>query len=225
MPIPRPTRTPSPPSPATRPRGRPRTFDRDEAVQTSLRLFSERGYQGTSIADLVAAIGISPPSLYAAFGSKEALFREALSAYADGRGAFVAQAFETDLPLQQQLQRLLQNAAAAFTPPSREGPPGCPISTDLVQHSPDDAEVAAHVEALRDRRRQLIARRIEAAKKRGEVPATTNAKALARHVAAVITGMAQQARDGARRADLLDIAEAAMLAWPRGKGTAGVKGR
>jgi TetR/AcrR family transcriptional regulator, copper-responsive repressor len=197
-----------------RSRGRPRQFDRDAALRIALELFLERGYAGASVSDVTDAMGISPPSLYAAFGSKESLYREALALYVEGRGRFVSRALEHDAPVEQQVRQILHDAAVAFTPIGANAP-GCMVSADLLMFTPDNAGVAEHVRTLRAAPVDAVARRIEVAKKNGELPATANGKTLARFYAAVVTGMAIQARDGARRKDLLEVAENAMQAWPR----------
>ena len=69
-------------------RGRPRAFDMDKALDAALDLFWRKGYEGTSIADLTKAMGINPPSLYAAFGGKETLFHQALDRYEAAHAVF-----------------------------------------------------------------------------------------------------------------------------------------
>ncbi|MBC7956831.1 MAG: TetR/AcrR family transcriptional regulator [Cytophagales bacterium] len=195
------------------PRGRPRAFDRAAALQLALDLFLERGYEGTSIAELVDAMQISPPSLYAAFGAKENLYREAIELYAEGRGRFVTRALQQDLPVEEQVRQILRDAALAFTPVNG-ATPGCLVSASMLVCTPDNRGVAEHVKTLRAAPMAALAQRIEQAKKRGELPASVNGLTLARFYAAVVTGMAVQARDGAKRRELLDLVDSAMQAWP-----------
>ena len=197
-------------------RGRPRQFDRAAALQTALKLFLAHGYEGTSVADLGAAMGIAPPSLYAAFGSKEGLYREALQLYLEGRGRFVTRALQSKAPLKDQVRLILRGAAAAFTPPGGDTP-GCMLSAGMQACSPDNSAVADHLKALRAAPLAAIAHRIEQAKSEGELPSEVNGKTLSRLFAAVVTGMAVQARDGATRRELLELAESAMQAWPEPK--------
>lgn len=196
------------------PRGRPRSFDRDAALRAALALFIERGYAGASLSDLTAAMGISPPSLYAAFGSKEGLFREALHLYLEGRGRFVSKALERNLGAEEQVRMILRNAAAAFTPDG-DDQPGCMVSAGMLTCSPEDLGVADHVKSLRTAPLEAMVRRMELARKQGELPASVHPRALARFYAAVVTGMAVQARDGASRRELMALADNAMRAWPR----------
>lgn len=200
-------------------RGRPRAFDRDSALQVALRLFLERGYGGTSLADLTEAMNISPPSLYAAFGSKEQLYREAVQLYLQGRGRFVSKALEQDMGVEQQVREILRNAARAFTPEA-DDQPGCMVSAGMLTCSPGDQGVAEYVRGLRGAPLEAMIRRMERARKQGELPASANARTLARFYSAVVTGMAVQARDGATRRDLLALADQAMDAWPRETKTA-----
>lgn len=199
------------PTPA---RGRPRAFDRDKALKTALSLFLEHGYEGTSVAELIDAMHIAPTSLYAAFGSKENLYREAIELYLEGRGRFVSRALQQDLPVQAQIRQILDDAAKAFTPTGDETP-GCLVSTGMLVCTPDNQGVAEHVKQLRAAPLAAVTQRIEQARKLGQLPAAVNGKALARFYAAVVTGMAVQARDGAKRRELLDLVDCAMQAWPQ----------
>lgn len=199
---------------ATRPtRGRPRAFDRDTAVKTALALFLERGYEGTSIAELIDAMQIAPTSLYAAFGSKENLYREAVQLYLDGRGHFVSRALQKELPPKAQVRQILEDAAKAFTPTSDE-PHGCLVSAGMLACTPDNEGVAQYLRQLRAAPLAAVALRLEQARKLGQLPASANPRALARFYAAVVTGMAVQARDGAKRRELLELVDCAMQAWP-----------
>ena len=197
------------------PRGRPRTFDRATALQAALKLFLERGYEGTALSDLVAAMGIAPPSLYAAFGSKEGLYRETLDLYLEGRGRFVSRALERKgLCCEDLVRQILRDAAVAFTP-GGDDVPGCMVSATMLACSPNNREVGDHVKALRAAPTRAVAQRIEQAKANGELPPSVNSEALARFFASVVAGMSIQARDGATRRQLLELAESAMQAWPK----------
>lgn len=215
------TTTPTETRPAApkRSRGRPPGFDRHRAVQTAMALFLKRGYQGTSVSDLVEAMGLSPPSLYAAFGSKEGLYREVLGHYVEGRGRFVSKALAVDQPVEEQVRQILRDAATTFTPVGEDAP-GCMVSGDLIMFTPDNASVANHVRELREVPRRAVAERIRWAQSNGQMPPSVNADALARFFSAVVTGMAVQAKDGASREDLLAMAAQAMAAWPRETGQA-----
>src|SRR5437016_6245784 len=105
-----------------RPRGRPRAFDCDQALDRALQLFWEKGYEGTSLSDLTRALGINRPSLYAAFGNKEALFQKVLDRYVGGPASFVREALN-EPTARAVAERLLRDAAEAQTDPCH--PRGC----------------------------------------------------------------------------------------------------
>ncbi|GHC60909.1 TetR/AcrR family transcriptional regulator [Streptomyces cinnamoneus] len=192
-------------------RGRPRSFDRDAALEQAVLAFWARGYEATSIADLTRAMGIGAPSLYAAFGDKAALFREALDRYQERYGGWAVRAVEEEPTARAAVERLLREAAAQLTAEGR--PRGCLLigAGDQGTTTSGDAE-----EALRMRRRAatgVLEERIRRGARAGELPAE-EAPALARLVLAVFQGMAQQARDGASRTELEKVAAAALRGWP-----------
>ncbi|MET9374616.1 TetR/AcrR family transcriptional regulator [Streptomyces sp. NPDC002992] len=194
----------------TKPRGRPRSFDRLTALEQATMAFWEHGYETTSVSDLTRAMGISAPSLYAAFGDKKALFEEVVEAYAVSYGAYGGRAFAQEPTARGALGRMLREAAEVFTDPSH--PRGCLMISAAINCSTPEVE-----EALRARRNDNLASfeaRIQRDVDAGELPAGTDAGALARLYGAVLQGMSQQARDGATRTELEAVAEAAMSAWP-----------
>nr|CEL21379.1 Transcriptional regulator, TetR family [Kibdelosporangium sp. MJ126-NF4]CTQ96054.1 Transcriptional regulator, TetR family [Kibdelosporangium sp. MJ126-NF4] len=193
-------------------RGRPRAFDRDEVLARALEAFWEHGFEATSVAGLTQAMGIGPPSLYAAFGDKKALFREAVAVYQRTHGAFAAQALAEEPTARQGVARMLREAATEYT--SAAHPRGCLIISAATNCTPESADIE---QDLRDRRNANVAdleQRIQSDVDTGELPAGTNARALAVFTAATLQGMSQQARDGASPEDLEAVAAASMLAWP-----------
>lgn len=195
-----------------RARGRPRGFDRDAALAVALRAFWERGFQAVSVADLAAAMGIGIPSLYAAFGHKKALFREVVAVYGETYGAFFGAAVAAGRTVREGVARALREAADVYTAP--ETPHGCLIISAATNNAAADDDIA---EFLRDIRRANVTglrELIRAGVDRGELPAGTDAHALAHHVGAVLQGMSQQARDGADAATLRAVADLSMRAWP-----------
>ncbi|MFI5543558.1 TetR/AcrR family transcriptional regulator [Streptomyces sp. NPDC051815] len=191
-------------------RGRPRSFDRDAALDKAMTAFWERGYEATSIADLTASIGIGAPSLYAAFGDKRKLFDEVVVVYGSRYGDFAAVALAEEPTARAAVERVLREAAEVYTDPAH--PRGCMVLSAAVNTTSD--EVA---EALRERRAANLAlfeSRIRADVAAGVLPPGTDAPALARYAGAVLQGMSQQSRDGATREELLAVAERALLAWP-----------
>ncbi|MFJ2862360.1 TetR/AcrR family transcriptional regulator [Kitasatospora sp. NPDC087314] len=202
------TENPTPPR-----RGRPPAFDRDEALTAATRLFWERGYEATSVADLTAAMGIRPGSLYAAFGDKKSLFEEVVRHY--GRtpvGAFAGAALREETSAYAAFARILREAAAIYPDPSH--PAGCLVISAATNVSPQDAEVQAHLRDLRNSNLRLFEARLRTARQDGELPPDADPHALAGYFATVVQGMSQQARDGATAADLARTAELALRAWP-----------
>ncbi|MEV0398797.1 TetR/AcrR family transcriptional regulator [Actinoallomurus sp. NPDC050550] len=196
--------------------GRPRSFDRDKALEGAIAVFWEHGYDATSIALLTSALGIGAASLYAAFGDKRALFLESLDRYIRTYGAFTQRALAEEPNARDAVERLLREAAAAYTRPDR--PRGCLLITAATNCSPQSADIAAHLRDLRAAGTRALEDKIAAAVRAGELPARTDAHALATFCSAVIQGMSAQARDGATRTDLERIAEAALHAWPSATG-------
>ncbi|MER5530824.1 TetR/AcrR family transcriptional regulator [Streptomyces sp. NPDC002677] len=195
--------------------GRPRSFDRDEALEGAIAVFWEHGYEATSIALLTKTVGIGAASLYAAFGDKRALFLEALDRYLGTYGAFTARALAEEANARAAVERLLREAAAAYTRPDR--PHGCLLITAATNCSPQSADMADRLRHLRAAGVRALEDKIAAASP-DELPARTDAHALAAFYSAVLQGMSAQARDGAERSDLERIAEAALRAWPSAAG-------
>jgi AcrR family transcriptional regulator len=205
-------------SDGARSRGRPRSFDRDRALAQAVRLFWERGYESTSVAELVKEFGGTPPTLYAAFGSKEALYREALELYLRDSGRFYTQVIETPgLPAREAVASILRQGAQAFAGDGT-GLSGCMLSFSTLGCAPEHRPMAREVSALRQARRTLLADRLARAVIDGELPPDTDTGGLAGFYMAALQGMAIQARDGAEVDALLRIAEVAMRAWPTKEG-------
>ncbi|MEW2359036.1 TetR/AcrR family transcriptional regulator [Spirillospora sp. NPDC029432] len=197
----------------TKQRGRPRSFDREEALEQAMLLFWAHGYDATSIADLTRAMGIGAPSLYAAFGDKRTLFDEVVDHHRARYGEFMARAMEEEPTARRAIERILREAAAAYTDPAR--PRGCLVITAATNCAPGSAEVEERLRGLRNTNIRAFQAMIEADVAAGVLPAGTGPRRLAQFTGAVIQGMSQQARDGATRAELEAVAEAAMLAWPQ----------
>ncbi len=134
----------------TRKRGRPRLLDRNTGLDIAAQLFWERGYEGTSVADLTHAMGITPPSLYATFGSKEELFRQALDHHIAQQSERRAGLLQAKIPAHEALAAYLYDIAEGDTQPDK--PRGCIVSTAVLQHSEENASVARATAALREGR-------------------------------------------------------------------------
>ncbi|NEC91786.1 TetR/AcrR family transcriptional regulator [Streptomyces sp. SID12501] len=193
-------------------RGRPRSFDREVALVQATLLFWQHGYEGTSIADLTAAMGVSPPSLYAAFGDKRALFTEVVERYGDTFGAFMENALDQESDARTGFARMLDDAAVSYTDPDH--PAGCLVISAAINYSPGTADVEEDMRARRAANVRSFEKRLTDAKARGTLPEGTDTRALAVYFAAVVQGMSQQARDGATVQELRRVAEYAMAAWP-----------
>ena len=178
--------------------GRPWSFDVEEAVETAMRLFWRSGYEGVSVADLTKEIGVAPPSLYAAFGSKAGLYREALDCYEEKFGSLDLPSADT-ASLPEAVRTLLEGAVRAVTRPDRED--GCMISSGMIAYHPEHAPLARDVAARRDVMRETIAAALR------PISDAETAQRLARHLIAVMQGISIQARDGATLMELQEIVE------------------
>jgi AcrR family transcriptional regulator len=211
-PQPEPQVRPSSASPSTARRGRPRSFDRETALEKAVLAFWEHGYEGTSVSDLTRAMGIGAPSLYAAFGDKRALFAEVVHAYTERYGSFGERALAEEPTARAAVERTLREAAVAYTAPGR--PQG-----SLVVHAAANCTTPGVEESLRARRNASVAAvedRVRADIAAGGLPTDTDAAVLARFTAAVLQGMSQQARDGASREELEAVGKIALSVWPQG---------
>ena len=200
-------------APAPKRAGRPRAFDREQALNTAMDLFWRHGFEGTSTAQLTAAIGIAPPSLYAAFGSKEALFREALALYGQRYGGFLSGPMSAPGSAREAVGQMLQGAARQFA--DAQHPLGCMVAAGELQASAAQGTLVAEVAQRRQAAQLAIRARLNRARQDGELPADSDTAALAAYFAMVVQGLAVQARDGAKPALLKQLADLAMQAWPQ----------
>jgi AcrR family transcriptional regulator len=192
--------------------GRPRAFDRDEALEAAMILFWRKGFAAASMNDLCDAMGVRSPSLYAAFGSKEALYLEAIERYVETIGPPIWGKLAEGNTARASVENLLL-AATESLPKSQETPAGCMAALGAVC----DEWPAGIAEAVRKIRIDMLDRlrsRLEAGAANGELAPTTDIEALSRFYLGIYEGMAIQARDGAASAELKAIARVAMAAWP-----------
>jgi AcrR family transcriptional regulator len=200
-------------SPPTRPpRGRPREFDRQAALATATRLFWIRGYEATSIADLTEAMGIGTKSLYAAFGSKDALYAEALKYYYTTYEGLVWTRFRAASTAKEAALAFLQDSSVAMTGGDRDLPHGC-MATLATVGSEGHSQLGELMRTTRAGGFDILKARFDRAKSDGDLEATADTTKLARFVQTVQSGMAIRARDGAERAELQAVAEFALAGW------------
>jgi AcrR family transcriptional regulator len=192
-------------------RGRPRTFDRAAALREAMAVFWEHGYEGAAMADLTGAMGINSPSLYAAFGSKEELFREAVALYEETEGAAAMAALSNGPTARAAIAGALRANAVAYTEPGN--PRGCMVVLAATTYTERSAPVRDHLATRRRGMERLFQDRVERGIAEGDVPPDADAAAVAAFYNAVMQGMSVQARDGATRAALVAVAERADAAW------------
>jgi AcrR family transcriptional regulator len=192
--------------------GRPRAFDPDQALDRALEVFWRKGYEGTSIADLTAAMGINPPSLYGAFGNKEALFRRALDRYEALHEASWRDALDARTGYEA-IERLLMRSAASLG--DKRNPPGCLMVQAALCGGEECASVTKELAARREASLALIRERLKRAKRDGDLPEDADPASLARYATTVLHGMAVQAAGGAGRKELERVVATAMRAFPR----------
>ena len=191
--------------------GRPLSFDRDLALDAAMHLFWRHGFEATSITELTRAMGITPPSLYAAFGDKRRLFHEAVDRYLGGAEGVVRTIERADTARAAARDLL---TAAAIGDTGDDTPPGCLLASSIVSASAGADDVRAGLAAIRQRIEAALRARIERDVREHILPSAIDAEALAGHVFAVVQGMSTLAKDGADRDKLLRIVANAMASWP-----------
>ena len=201
----------SAPAPRAR-KGRPLSFNREAALHQAMLLFWRHGYEATSLSDLTAAMGVTAPSIYTAFGDKKQLFLEAVGRYLSGPVTSDS-IIEGAATAEEAARGLLRAAVLGFT--GVDTPPGCLLASSAISCSTAAADVQGELAAIRRGIEARLNDKIVQAVEAGEMAAGTDADALAGHVVAVIQGMSTLARDGAPREKLMRVAATAMLAWPK----------
>lgn len=171
--------------------------------------FWRRGYEGTSMADLVQALGIASARIYAAFGSKQDLFREAVQRYEAGDGGFADRAMAQEPRVRDALARVLRDAVATYTDDAH--PLGCMVVTAATNCAEENEAVAAWLAEHRRLRTQSLIDRLQRALDEGELRAGTDVQALGDFYATQLHGISVQARDGVPRQRLLAAVETALL--------------
>lgn len=193
------------------PGGRPRQFDAEDALGRAMEVFWRLGYEGATIPELTRAMGINRPSLYAAFGDKEALFRKVLDRYIEGPAGHIAEAL-AEPTARAVAERLMNGTAELLSDPER--PSGCLIVQGALACGEGAESVRRELATRREAGVDLIRARLERARGAGDLPADADCAALARFLATVTHGMSVQAAGGATREELQGVVRVALRAWP-----------
>ena len=187
-------------------RGRPRKFDRDEALVRAMKVFWAKGYEGTQLTDLTAAMGINPPSFYAAFGSKEEAFREAAQLYETTVGVGSLQALEENENTRDAIRAMLNVSV------DRAGSVGCLLVLGVVNCLPANEPLRILLLNARQRGRDAIRKRLEQGVREGDIPPDSDVEHLTTFYSAIPQAISLQARDGATREQMESLVKLAMAA-------------
>ena len=191
--------------------GRPRGFDADRALDRALAVFWRDGYEGASLPALTKAMGINRPSLYAAFGNKEALFRKALARYDRGPAGYTYKALKQPTA-RGVVEALLKGIVTLLTKPDHPG--GCLMVQGALACGENGKRVREELASQRAAGVVAMRRRFQRAIDEGDLPASADASGLARFVATVMHGLAVQAASGASRKEMLRVTDMVLRMWP-----------
>ncbi len=191
--------------------GRPREFDKEQALAKAMQVFWEHGYEGTSMSTLVSALGIASARIYAAFGSKQQLFEQAVALYEAGEGGFADRALAS-ADITEAIRQMLCTAVDTYTQEGR--PRGCLVVSAANSVAPENAPVLTWLAEHRRQRTESIITRLQAASDAGQLAEGSNVRALGNCFATVLHGISIQARDGVSREALLEAVEVALGLLP-----------
>lgn len=181
-------------------RGRPRGFDRDMALEKMMDVFWAKGYEAAQLNDLTAAVGITPPSFYAAFGSKEQAFREAVNVYVATEGSGPMRALDAGETAQEAIQAmLLASIDVALNAPQSNG---CLLILGVMNCQPETGPLYDLLKDMRKETEERVHARLKRGVADGDLPQTTDIRTLAKYYGAIMQAISMQARDGANRRDL-----------------------
>lgn len=196
-------------------RGRPRSFDRDQALQQAMQVFWSKGYEGTTMADLTEAIGVKAPSLYAAFGDKDALFREVVEVYSRTVSAEPLRLLQAGKGIRADLQAMLRASVRMYsgktTVPGLPAGKGCMVVISAINCAPENSQHSDALSQRRQKRRNEIRARLLQAQREGEIRADADVTALGDFYTSFLNGLALGARDGVSTARLAATLAPAML--------------
>jgi AcrR family transcriptional regulator len=195
--------------------GRPREYDTEKALDEAMEVFWRHGYEGATIAELTSAMGINPPSLYSAFGSKEGLLKAALDRYSQKRDEAMREVLGAPTA-HEAVKRLLLRLADMQT--DSKNPPGCLLVAGGLACGAGAENVPFELAARRAQTEEQLRDRFVRAKQDGDLPASTDPAALARYLSAVIVGMGVLASSGASREELREVALMSLAAFDKKSG-------
>ena len=187
--------------------GRPIGFDREAALEAAMLLFWQRGYEGTSMADLTHAMGLNPSSIYAAFGDKHTLFQFVVKRYMELRAQYAVRALE-EPTLERFIRALFDNTVAFLTTPGH--PPTCMTLAGAVGCSLDATPARDLMTAIRKQNQVALRKRLLKARKSGELPKGINVDDYTRYLSSIIAGLSIQAANGSTKAELKRTAQMAL---------------
>jgi len=192
--------------------GRPRAFDPDAALDRAMHVFWAKGYEGASLSDLTRAMRINRPSLYAAFGNKEQLFGKVLDRYMNGPLAYFQKALAAR-KARDVIEQIFFGVANMAGDP--RAPAGCLVVQGALACGDAAGSVRKEIAALRAAAKAALRRRLQRAKREGDLPKNADPAELSHYVMTVLHGMAVQGADGASRDQLRRVAQIALRAWPK----------
>ncbi|HEY1993012.1 MAG TPA: TetR/AcrR family transcriptional regulator [Edaphobacter sp.] len=187
--------------------GRPIGFDKAAALEAAMLLFWERGFEGASIAELTQAMGLSPSSIYAAFGDKQALFSLAVRRYLTTRAQYATEALQ-EQTLERVIRALFDNTVAFLTTPGH--PPSCMTLAGAMGSGVDAAPARDLLTEVRKQNERAIRARLLAARKSGELSKDINVYDYTRYLSSILAGLSVQAANGSTKAELRRTAEMAL---------------
>ncbi|UYZ85078.1 TetR/AcrR family transcriptional regulator [Entomomonas sp. E2T0] len=192
--------------------GRPREFDIEKVLVKARDAFWKNGYEGISMSDLVTLLGIASARIYAAFGSKEGLFRKAVEFYMEHEGGFVSKALLETNTVKEFVQQILLDAVELYTDNSK--PKGCMVVLSAINCTEANNNIRLWLEELRHKQSILITKRIEQAIINNELPAVSDSQLLGDYVVNVLNGLAIQGRDGVPKERLIKMINFCMRLFP-----------